>query len=868
MAKKYPKWLNFVNVTMAGMHFLKSAIRKAGKIVTASPGVSAVYYPSKKMGFVLTLQSRTVEFVIALILERSADILAYYDQPAGLKLVYKSKSGKTVAPITTADFLTVDTTYAVEIIEGKHRDKMLSLAAKSPNRYVQSDDGTWSCPPGNEAAARFGAKYKIWVPTDREEVFFRNAQFLEDYFLEEDLKAADESLDRIRGLLKTAGGFLKLQSLLDRLFDPSDLYRAIAMNDLYFDLERDLLSRPHNSYVYVDKNTSVAAQHLHGTRPISLVGVRLLEGARLRWDDYEWTIAKVMDDSYRLQNARQEVVVISKRQVASLIDTQQIEEIPGDDYANMAASILRTTQPAELQTASERMMILEALWQGRSPAAKPSDRTVRRWIASYKQADQLYGNGYIGLIPNHRNKGRHGCRLSKKQRKAIKKSLRKDYRSKAASSVYAAYALYKARCVEKGLSPVAYKTYQRRVTKKNIVKTTTARQGSKAAYKYTTPLGPSNIPVRGDRAWEVAHCDHTQLDIKLRCPLTGDELGNPWLTLLQDADNDKALAQYLTFSRPSKVTAMMVMRDCVYRHNRLPQRIVFDQGAEFNSRDFEVFLGASRVTKLSRPPSESKFGAPVERMIGTINTKFIYPLLGNSKALKDPRSMSKSHDPRDLAVWTPREFLKKLDEFLFDIHPNMINLEIRETPNNRFNRSVELSGGRPARYIPFDESFLILSMPQPQIPTRKIHAFGVAINGLRYWSEELRDFSCDGNRYEVKYDPHNINAAYILVDKRWIELQCTSPIVREYVESGLDTAFIELTARTRKAGRDYLAVPEVYAKFLLDCKRNEEFLAANRKLLEADEAQETSSTELDLVKYTETLDEDDTFESFDLAVGE
>jgi hypothetical protein len=229
--------------------------------------------------------------------------------------------------------------------------------------------------------------------------------------------------------------------------------------------------------------------------------------------------------------------------------------------------------------------------------------------------------------------------------------------------------------------------------------------------------------------------------------------------------------------------------------------------------------------------------------------------------------MSRSHDPRDLAVWTPGEFLKKLDEFLFDIHPNMINLETRETPNNRFNRSVQLSGDRPARYIPFDESFLILSMPQPQSPTRKIHAFGVAINGLRYWSEELRDFACDGNRYEVKYDPHNISAAYIFVDKRWIELQCTSPIVREYVESGLDTAFIELTARTLKAGRDYLAVPEVYAKFLLNCKRNEDFLAADRKLLEADEAQETSPTELDLVKYTEALDEDDTFESFDLAVG-
>jgi len=109
MSAKWPAWLKFLNLTRAGIRFVKNAIQKAGKAVTASSGVSAVYYPSKKMGFVLQLQSRTVEFVVALILERDPHILAYYDQPTGLKLKYKSRSGRTTVPITTADFLTVDT---------------------------------------------------------------------------------------------------------------------------------------------------------------------------------------------------------------------------------------------------------------------------------------------------------------------------------------------------------------------------------------------------------------------------------------------------------------------------------------------------------------------------------------------------------------------------------------------------------------------------------------------------------------------------------------------------------------------------------------------------------------------------------------
>lgn len=293
-----------------------------------------------------------------------------------------------------------------------------------------------------------------------------------------------------------------------------------------------------------------------------------------------------------------------------------------------------------------------------------------------------------------------------------------------------------------------------------------------------------------------------------------------------------------------------------------------DQGAEFNSTDFEVFLGATQVTKLSRPSSEAKFGAPVERLIGTINTKFIYPLLGNSRALKNPRSMSKSHDPRDQAIWTPEAFLEKLDEFLFDVHPNITNKEIRETPMSRFNRSVSQSGKRPARYIPYDENFLILSMPQPKTTTRKVHAFGVALNGLRYWSEELRDYACKDERYEVKYDPHNINAAYIFINKRWVELQCTSPIVREYVESGLDTAFMELTARTLKAGREYLAVPEVYAKFLLSCKRDEEFLSANKELLIAKNQLDEEEPDTPQADYELFLENDEIFDAFEIALGD
>src|SRR5437667_7744644 len=71
-----------------------------------------------------------------------------------------------------------------------------------------------------------------------------------------------------------------------------------------------------------------------------------------------------------------------------------------------------------------------------------------------------------------------------------------------------------------------------------------------------TYLWPSSeltsTPRHGDRPWEIAHIDHTQLDIELLSSL-GKPLGRPWATFLVDAYSRRLLAVYLTFDRHIKV---------------------------------------------------------------------------------------------------------------------------------------------------------------------------------------------------------------------------------------------------------------------------------------------------------------------------
>jgi len=128
-----------------------------------------------------------------------------------------------------------------------------------------------------------------------------------------------------------------------------------------------------------------------------------------------------------------------------------------------------------------------------------------------------------------------------------------------------------------------------------------------------------------------------------------------------------------------------------------------------------------------------------------------------------------------------------------------------------------------------------MTMIEPRQPTRRIHPFGVSINHIRYWTAELQDFVGDRRDYEVRYDPMNMARAFICLRGEWLEMYATSPIVREYTESGIDDGLVELMARAVKTSREYRSVPIAYARFLLACKRDEEFLSEQQSLMELDE---------------------------------
>jgi len=127
------------------------------------------------------------------------------------------------------------------------------------------------------------------------------------------------------------------------------------------------------------------------------------------------------------------------------------------------------------------------------------------------------------------------------------------------------------------------------------------RQGHRAAYVYEPFCWELSrtTPRHGDRPFEIGHIDHTELDVEVVCSQTGRVLGRPWMTLLTDAFSRRVLSVYLTFDEPSYRSCMMILRDCVRRHARLPQIAVVDGGPEFKSTYFETLLARYESTAAS-----------------------------------------------------------------------------------------------------------------------------------------------------------------------------------------------------------------------------------------------------------------------------
>jgi transposase InsO family protein len=797
------------------------------------------------MGVTIQAESHRNELAGVYENEHDPETLEYFDQPPPIKLVYQAKSGQQVGVLHTPDYFVIRTD-SLGWEEWKTEEELLQLLEKMPNRYARDEDGRWRCPPGERYAQQFGFFYRVRSSAEIDWVLQRNLLFMEDY-LHADCRTVDEKSAEAILMLVTNMPGIHLDELVGQVkgWSSDDVYTMIANDRLYIDLRAAPLAEPERVRIFRDEETACAYAAMGKARCQSMASatrsVVLAAGTSVAWDGRRWTIANPGLTTTALLAEDGTIVELPNGTLEALIGQGKLVgavELVQAGISGEARERLLRASPDDFREANRRHATIASFLSGGAAASGTTPaRTVRHWLAKWREAEQVHNCGYVGLLPCLAQSGNHRRKLPEATLLLLGEFIAKDYETLKQKPKFEVYAALVRACEAKGITVPSYRTFTGAVNGRPRQEQIEKRQGKRAAYQVSAFFWELTFttPRHGDRPFEIGHVDHTQLDVELVCSRTGRNLGRPWATFLTDSYSRRLLAVYLTFDPPSYRSCMMILRECVHRHRRLPQIVVVDGGAEFESVYFETLLARYECTKKTRPSAQPRFGSVCERLFGTTNTRFVHNLVGNTQLLQNVRQVTRSIDPKQHALWTLSRLYARLCEWAYEVYDTIEHPALGTTPREAFAAGLLQGGERPHRLIPYDEDFQMMTLPTTQKGTARLQPrLGVKINYVHYWSDAFLNPEVEGTQVPVRYDPFDMGVAYAFVKGRWV--RCISQHHAQFAgrsEHEIQSASAELRRRNQRYSGQLTITARKLADFLSSLEAEEVLLEQRLRDAEA-----------------------------------
>ncbi len=756
--------------------------RKAVETIRASEPVRrvgggthnvATRFASRKMGCVIQAESHKGELPAVYFWEHDPDTHEFYDQPSKVKLTYQNAGGMRVTHLSTPDYFLIQGNW-MGWVECKPEEELKASHESGSNRYVPDEIGGWRCPPGEEFAALFGLGFKVRSTQETNWMLVRNLEFLSDYLQAKCLQPSQETYCAIA---KHFGGerWVLLQHLLERQEVSADtVFTLIAYGFLIVNLEHELLSEPGFTNVCIDGLSAQIYQHQRRgastQAAVPLHSILLASGTAIVWDGSPWRILNVGATDVFLEDENRAITNLRLDVFQTLVARGAIAGIPveADQRHELVAKIMKRAAPVDLEGAIQRVSHLEAAGVG---VTSVPARTLRDWRKRAVEGEITFGNRFAGLVPRISARGNRSRKVSSEVVVVMNDVIDTDVLAALQPKVSICYGKVRNLCAERGLTPPSEKTFRAEIKRRKEESVVLARQGRRAVYGITEFQWyvDQSTPRHGERPFEIGHIDHTELDVELVDSRTGANLGRPWLTILLDAFTRLVIAFFITFDPPSYRSCMAVIRNAIRRHGRIPKTIVVDQGSDFESLYFEALLARLETHKKSRPAAKSRFGSVIERVFGVNNQYFIHNLRGNSQALQKPRSMSPSHDPRALAVWTLPALTDAFEGFVDTVYAELTHPALGMSPKDALARGLALTGCRAHILIPYTEDFSRLCMPTTIAGKSLVRpGRGIKIKSIFYWHPVFREPKVIRTKVYVVYDPFDVSRAYALVGGEWV----------------------------------------------------------------------------------------------------
>ncbi len=719
-------------------------------------------FPSLKNGRSVEFESGSIERLIVFLLENCTQVLRFKEQPLTLQVPRENKKGIKAPQRYTPDYAAQLASGQFIFLEGKPEKKLSLHAQRGGTYYYKDAEGRWRDPSAEEVCRKMGADHLILTESDFWPNLMRNLHFLFEFIPREEPDNVFADIIR-KSIARNQRRFVSLADLKLDQDGMAKIYGLIGTGRILSTVNYRSIHEPERFLLFSDQ-AAFAGWELNQTpkRCLKLRMFQLVAGTKFSWREEHFHVKQVHGDQ----------IIVGQGVHTDTYSLDHLRREWESGFISVHTEGETDREPAvQLPSGHALKEALRRLEITKGATSEYSDRTVRRWKQQKKMAEAAGICVVDALSPKTSRRGSRLPRLDMDTLSDLDEYLQSDFFLPHAPKAIRCFNKYQQQQRECGKIPVGRSTFYTRIKALQNLHNRT-RVGKKKHYAMLSGLQDYNgIPVLvpdSEFAFGTGHIDHTPVDVILLN--AKGELVNRriWLTVMKDAYSRFIPAWYFSFRAPSRVSCMMVVRECIRRHGRLPRTIIVDNGSEFHSHFFRRLVIGLNSELLYRPPHMPRHGSISERFFRTVNDGLFHNIPGNTQQLKDPRSMGRDVDPRRLAVETFETLYEQFEHWVLNVYHHRPHQGLGATPNQVFRDSCTRTGILLRNSVLADQRFLCESAIEVDGLTRVLHTNWVVVNNIRYKSNEIRNPKYAGRKVEIRWDPEDIRVVYVLLGDSWI----------------------------------------------------------------------------------------------------
>ena len=170
------------------------------------------------------------------------------------------------------------------------------------------------------------------------------------------------------------------------------------------------------------------------------------------WKGRHYTIANLTSDEVTLVSDGQ-MVRLTRAALDLCVQRGELTQVSvattkGCD--NEVHALLRNASPSDLEVATKRYRFLEDPRACKAAGVGP--RTVRQWRKAFRQAEQKFGYGFVGLLPGMKNRGNREPRFPRRHYELADEVIQREYCNAKQQTRWSVYGVFGLECERQGLT--------------------------------------------------------------------------------------------------------------------------------------------------------------------------------------------------------------------------------------------------------------------------------------------------------------------------------------------------------------------------------------------------------------------------------